>query len=193
MAWLYIQRLCRVLNISEFVSICLQLMSQGFIEKEGGVLEVVPPGRGKSLPWGRVCLGARVRVETVQINYKVNLLDVCLADSKIPYFWQVLEYTHKFIIELHDLQCLIVRKSKKQQKRSRIISNLTKGQNFSSFVTAKCSWDSSHNAASLLAPSKKGLPLFSLLKKRIYLDTQLKGDLMFPLMLPWCFLFPQAE
>ena len=53
----------------EYTSICIQLMSQGFIEKEGGVLEVVLPGGGKSLPSARVCLGARVRVETVQINY----------------------------------------------------------------------------------------------------------------------------
>ena len=46
-----------------------------------------------------------------------------------------------------------------------------------------------------LAPSKKGLPLiFSLAKKRTYLDTQLKEeptDLFWKL--PGCFLFPQAE
>ena len=36
----------------------------------------------------------------------------------------------------------------------------------------------SHNAALLLALSKKDLcPLFSLGKKRLYLDTQLKGEL----------------
>ena len=41
------------------------------------------------------------------------------------------------------------------------------------------SWGQSHNAPPLLlAPSKKDLPLlFSLAKKRIYLDTQLKGEL----------------
>ena len=32
-----------------------------------------------------------------------QLLDLCLADSRILYFWQVLESTHKFIIELHAL------------------------------------------------------------------------------------------
>ena len=32
-----------------------------------------------------------------------QLLDLCLADSRIPYFWQVSESIHKFIIELHVL------------------------------------------------------------------------------------------
>ena len=32
-----------------------------------------------------------------------QLLDLCLADSRILYFWQVLESTQKFIIELHAL------------------------------------------------------------------------------------------
>ena len=31
------------------------------------------------------------------------LLDVHLVDGRILYFWQVLEYIHKFIIELHVL------------------------------------------------------------------------------------------
>ena len=67
--------------------------------------------------------------------------------------------------------------------------------NFSSFMTTKCSWGWSHNAAPLLAPSKKGLSLlFSLAKKRIYLGTQLKVELtdLF-LKLPGCSLYPQAE
>ena len=37
-----------------------------------------------------------------------QLLDLCLADSKTIYFWQVLESIHKIIIELHALQCLFV-------------------------------------------------------------------------------------
>ena len=37
------------------------------------------------------------------------LLDLCLADSKILYFWYVLKSIHKFIIEVNALQCLFVR------------------------------------------------------------------------------------
>ena len=63
------------------------------------------------------------------------------------------------------------------------------------------SYQPSHNLAmwspiaSLLHPSKKGLSFpFSLDKRRIYLETQLKGeftDLFWKL--PGCSLFPQAE
>ena len=42
----------------------------------------------------------------------------------------------------------------------RIISNFTKVQTFSSFMTTKCLWGQSHNTAPLLAPSKKAF-LFS--------------------------------
>ena len=45
------------------------------------------------------------------------LLDICLADSRILYFWYVLKSIHKFIIELHALQCLFVRGSNKKQRR----------------------------------------------------------------------------
>ena len=31
------------------------------------------------------------------------LLDLCFADSRILYFWQVVESIHKFIVELHVL------------------------------------------------------------------------------------------
>ena len=37
------------------------------------------------------------------------LLDICLADSRILYFWYVLKSIHTFIIELHARQCLFVR------------------------------------------------------------------------------------
>ena len=64
-----------------------------------------------------------------------------------------------------------------------------KGRIISKF---KCSWGWSHNVAPSLAPSKKGLSLlFSLGKKRIYLDTQLKGEftnLFWKLL--GCSLFP---
>ena len=37
------------------------------------------------------------------------LLDLCFVNSRILYFWEVLESIHKFIIELHVLQCLFVK------------------------------------------------------------------------------------
>ena len=73
---------------------------------------------------------------------------------------------------------MFVRESNKQQKRGSTISNFTKGKTFSSLMTTMCSWGSSDNATPLLAPSKKDLLLlFSLVKKRIHLDTPLKGEL----------------
>ena len=52
-----------------------------------------------------------------------NIIKHCLADSRLIYFWQVLEYIHKFIIELYVLQCLFVRGSNKKQRRGRFSSN----------------------------------------------------------------------
>ena len=80
-----------------------------------------------------------------------------------------------------------------RDRRDRIISNFTNRETFAYFMTTKCSWRYSHNVASLLAPSKIGLPLsFSLAKKRIYPDTQLKRE---PTTLFWkfprCSLFPR--
>ena len=43
------------------------------------------------------------------------LLDLCLDDSRILYFWYVLESMHKFIIEPHVLQSLFVRGSNKNK------------------------------------------------------------------------------
>ena len=124
----------------------------------------------------------------------VIVLDLCLADSRIFYFWYVLESIHKCITELHVLQCLFVRGSNKKQRRGRIISNITKRETF--FI--------SHYNQVLLGvisqcgpPSctlKKGFPLpFSLAKKRIYLDIQLKAELtdLF-LKLPGCSLFSRV-
>ena len=68
------------------------------------------------------------------------MLDFCLADSMILYFWYVLESIHKFIIELHALQGLPVRRCNKKQRRCSITSNFTKGDIFSSIMTTKCSW-----------------------------------------------------
>ena len=72
----------------------------------------------------------------------------------ILYFWQVREFIHKFIIELHVLKCIFVRGSNKKQRRRSIISNFTKWEAFSSLMTTKCSWGQSHNVGPLLAPSK---------------------------------------
>ena len=54
------------------------------------------------------------------------LINLCLADSRILYFWQVLESIHKFIIELHILQCLFV--------RGLLRTNFTKGNFFVSYI-----------------------------------------------------------
>ena len=101
---------------------------------------------------------------------KKSLLNLGPADSRILYFWQVLESIHKFIIELNVLQCLFVRGSNKKQRRGRIISN------FISYL-----YQPSDNIAMLsplLHPSKKVLSSpFSLGKKIIYLETHLKGEL----------------
>ena len=124
----------------------------------------------------------------------IALSNYYLADSRILYFWQVMEYIHKFIIKLHTLQCFLVRRFNEQQGRGRIISNITKGRNFPSFMTTKCSWRLSHSAGPLFAPSKKGLSLIvSLAKKKIYMSNQLKRELTDLFWKsPGCSLFPQA-
>ena len=43
------------------------------------------------------------------------------------------------IMELYVFQCLFVKESNKKQRRGRIISNSTKAETFSSFMTTKCS------------------------------------------------------
>ena len=53
-----------------------------------------------------------------------------LADRRIVFFWQVLESIHKFIIEIHVLECLFVTGSNKKQRKARIVSNFTKGGTF---------------------------------------------------------------
>ena len=115
--------------------------------------------------------------ETYAFEGSKLLLDLCLADSRTFYFWCDPESTNKFIIELHALQCLFVSGSNKKQIRGKIISNFTRRDFFISYdnqvllgVISQC--------GPVLGPSKKNLPLlFSLAKKRIYLDTQLKAEL----------------
>ena len=73
-------------------------------------------------------------------NPKKLLLNLFIADSRILYFWQVLESTLNIIIEFHVLYYLFVKGSNKKQRRGGIISNFTKGETFSSLMTTKCSW-----------------------------------------------------
>ena len=84
------------------------------------------------------------------------LLDLCLADSKIIYFWYVLKYIHKLIIELHAVQYLLLRWYKKQRRVS-VISNFTEGETFSSLMTTKYSWGESNNVVHILVHLKKML------------------------------------
>ena len=56
---------------------------------------------------------------TFSFESSKELSDLCLANSRVLYFWQVPESIHKFIIELHILQCLFVRRSKKKTRRGK--------------------------------------------------------------------------
>ena len=93
---------------------------------------------------------------------------------------------HKFIIELHVLQCLFVRGSNKKQRRGRIISN---------FISYLYQPSDIAMWSPFLHPSKKGLYFpFSLDKKIIYLETQLKGEFIYWFILKIDrVLFLQAE
>ena len=132
--------------------------------------------------------------KTFSFESSKELLDLCFPDNMILYFWQVLESIHKFITtELHALQCLFVRGSNKQQRRGRIVSNFTKGH-FFVFYDNQVLLGVISQCGPLLTHSRKSFPLFSLAKRRIYLDTQLKGELTDLFWkLPRCSLFPQAE
>ena len=68
--------------------------------------------------------------KTFSFEGSKQLLDLYLADSRILYFWYVVESIHKFVIELHVLQCWFVRGPNKKQRMGRIISNFTKGETF---------------------------------------------------------------
>ena len=104
------------------------------------------------------------------------------------------ESIQNFIIAPHILQCSFVRGSNKKQRTGRTISDFKKRETFSFLMTIKCSWGWSNNVALLLAPFKNGFPFpFSLVKKRINLDIQLKGELTdFFWELPGCSLFPRV-
>ena len=81
------------------------------------------------------------------------LLDLCLTESIILYFWQVLELFHKLIKELHVLQFLHVSESNKEQSKVGIISNFTKGETFH-FLWQSSVHRGNLNVTPLLEPSK---------------------------------------
>ena len=96
------------------------------------------------------------------------LLDICLADSRILYFWYFLKSIQKFIIELHSLQCLFARGSNKKQRRGRIISNSTKEETFSSLMTASTLGSNLIMRSPFLHPSKKTFLSSSVWPRREY-------------------------
>ena len=118
-----------------------------------------------------------------------------LAGSRILYFWQDLKSIHKFIIELHALQCLFVRGSNKKNRWVGLFQISQKERLFHVLYQPSYNLAMWSPFASLLDPSKKSLSFpFSLGKKRIHLKTQLKEeftDLLWKL--PGCSLFPWAE
>ena len=130
--------------------------------------------------------------KTFSFKRSKSLLDLCLPDSRILYFWQVLECIHKFIIKPHVLQCLFVRESNKK-RRGRIISNFTIGETFhllwqpSAFEGNLTMW-----VPFLNLPKVIPFP-FALTKNKTYPYTQMKGELTDLFWkLPGCSPFPQA-
>ena len=123
------------------------------------------------------------------------MLDLCLANSRILYFWYALESIHKLVIELHVLQCLFVKGSIEKQRNGRIISHVTKKTLFHLL------WQPSALRGNLimwlpfLHPLKKVFLSLSIWPKRQYryLDNQLKAeftDLFWKLSdVPYMFFF----
>ena len=87
------------------------------------------------------------------------MLDFCLADSRILYFWYVLKSIHKFMVELPVLQCLFVRGLTKSKGRVGLFQISLKERPFHLLWQPSalgCNFTKWHP---LLAPFKKGLPL----------------------------------
>ena len=124
------------------------------------------------------------------------LLGLCPADSRILYFWYVLKTIHKFIIELHALQCLFVRWSNKKQRKGRIISNFTKGEPFHLLWQPSTLGSNGGNLimrSPILHTSKKAFLSPSVWAEENNLDTQLKGELTDLFWeFPACTLFPRV-
>ena len=87
-----------------------------------------------------VSLIASYYPKTFAFEGSTLLLDICLADSKILYFWYVLKSIHKFIIELHALQCLLGRWSNKNKEGVGLFQILQKERLFHLLMTTKYSW-----------------------------------------------------
>ena len=123
--------------------------------------------------------------ETSSFESFKQLLDFSFAGSRIRYFWQVLESIHKFIIELHVLQCSFVR-------RGRVISNFTKGENFDLL------WQPSPIGGNLtIRPPSCTLQKIPLPPFHFGQDENIRGDSNERKKLFWklpgCSLFPQLK
>ena len=116
-----------------------------------------------------------------------------LFDSRILCFLYVLESIHKFIIQLHVLQCLFVRWSNKKQRRGRIISYFT--NYFSSLVTAKCSWGESENVTphSCSLQKRHSSPIQFAQKDNIPENSIGRGACLFILKIVWMFPTPTSK
>ena len=124
------------------------------------------------------------------------MLDLCLADSMILYFWQVLKSlksVHKFIIEFHVLQCLYVGGSSKKQRRVRIISNFRKGETFHFYdnqellcVISQCA------SPSCTLQERPSSPLQFRQEENIPGHSTERRAYWFVLKLPGCCLFPRV-
>ena len=79
-----------------------------------------------------------IRKINLRILWKHFLLKALIIAGFLTF--DALESIHKLIIGLYVLQCLFVRRSKKKQRRGRIISSYTKGETYSSLMTTKYSW-----------------------------------------------------
>ena len=118
------------------------------------------------------------------------LLDICLADRRILSFWYALKSIHKFIIKIHDLQWLFVTGSNKKKGGVGLFRISQKERLFISYDNQVFLGVISLSIRPSCTPNKRLPLLFSLGKKRIYLDTQLKGELTDLFWkLPECSLF----
>ena len=122
------------------------------------------------------------------------LLDLCLADSRILYFWYVLESIHKFIIELHALQCLFVRGLIKN-KEGEGLFQISQKERLSSLMTTKYSWGNLIILPSFLHLSKKAslYPVFQFGQEDNVPGHSIEGELTYLFwILPGCSLFPRV-
>ena len=97
-----------------------------------------------------------------------QLIDLCYVDSRIIYFWYVLERIDKFIIELHVLQCFFVIVGQKKSKWGVALFQISEMKKEGLLMTTKLLL----GVISQCGFQDKVLLLpFSLAQKRIYLNT----------------------